>query len=267
MTIELQRAGMWKRISALILDFILLCIVSTGFLFIISYVVGYDSANDTFKQNYDEYMKRYDYFEKTYDVDFDITREQYDALPEEVKEKYSAAEEAIVNDEEMNRLKQACDQAYKIVINLTVLMTSLGIFIACLLLEFAVPLLLKDGQTVGKKIFGLCVVGSNAVRVRPTILFIRAILGKYTIEIMVPVLIFLMIFFSDIGMIGLAVLGLTLILQVAVYMGTRNNSAIHDLLAGTVVVEGASQRIFNTREEMMEYEKKEAEYRALRGDD
>ena len=267
MTIELQRAGMWKRISALILDFILLCIVATGFLFIISYVVGYDSANDTFTQRYNEYMKRYDYFEKTYDVDFDITGEQYDALSEEVKERYKAAEEAIVNDEEANRLKQECDNSYRIVINLTVLMTSLGIFIACLLLEFVVPLLLKDGQTVGKKIFGLCVVNANAVRLRPTVLFVRAILGKYTIEIMVPVFIFLLIFFSDIGIVGLAVLGLILILQVAVYIGTQNNSAIHDLLAGTVVVEAASQRIFNTREEMLEYEKKQAEYLALRGDD
>ena len=129
------------------------------------------------------------------------------------------------------------------------------------------PLLLKDGQTVGKKIFGLCVVNANAVRLRPTVLFIRAILGKYTIEIMVPVFIFLLIFFSDIGIVGLAVLGLILILQVAVYIGTQNNSAIHDLLAGTVVVEAASQRIFNTREEMLEYEKKQAEYLALRGDD
>ena len=51
--------------------------------------------------------------------------------------------------------------------------------------------------------------------------------------------------------LGLA-LGLTQVILLAV---TRNNSQIHDLLAGTVVVDVSSQMIFRDTEEMIAYTK------------
>jgi len=45
---------------------------------------------------------------------------------------------------------------------------------------------------------------------------------------------------------------------------TRNNSAIHDLLAGTVVVDMSSQTIFRSTEELIAYKKRVAAERAAR---
>lgn len=250
MMTDLQKAGMWKRISAFILDFILLCVVASGFALAVSAVAGYDSASDAL-------YARYEYFQKEYDVDLKITEEEYTKLPEEEKEKYDIAYKAISDDTETM-------QAYSRVVNLTLLITSLGIFLAVLALEFIVPLFLKNGQTLGKKIFAVCLMRTGGIRITPAALFVRSLLGKYALEIMVPVLVFLMIIFNGIGFIGLAVLGLIAVLQVALLLFTANNSLIHDLLAGTVAVDASSQMIFETAEERDEYIRKEAAERAAR---
>ncbi len=253
MTYQLQTAGMWKRISALVLDFILLSLLAVGFVTAIGFAVGYDSANDRLAE-------RYDYFESTYGIKLGITNEEYQHLPKEQQEKYDEVGRIISEDAETAA-------AYKRVVNLTLLMTSLGIFLAFLALEFFVPLWLKNGQTVGKKVFNLCVVDQNAVKVGNVALFVRGMLGKYAIETMIPVFMFFLIFFNGIGMLGLVLIGLIILLQAVLLSVTRNRSAIHDLLAATVVVDGATQKIFDTREQMLAALEEEKEYRESRDKD
>ena len=52
------------------------------------------------------------------------------------------------------------------------------------------------------------------------------------------------------------VLGLILLLQLILLAATSNNSLIHDLISDTVVIDMASQRIFDSESELIEYEKK-----------
>ena len=66
------------------------------------------------------------------------------------------------------------------------MITTLSTLIAFLLLEFAVPLMLKNGQTLGKKIFGVAVVRVDGVKVSPVMVFARGILGKCTIGTLAP---------------------------------------------------------------------------------
>ena len=47
---------------------------------------------------------------------------------------------------------------------------------------------------------------------------------------------------------------------------TRNHSLLHDLMAGTVVVDYASQKIFQSTEDLIAYQKKIAAERAARQD-
>ena len=47
--LDLQKASMLKRISAFILDVILLAVAITGFAFFLSAVTGYDSYNESLK--------------------------------------------------------------------------------------------------------------------------------------------------------------------------------------------------------------------------
>ena len=72
-------------------------------------------------------------------------------------------------------------------------------------------------------------------------------------ETMVPVLLVLMLFFGMLGGVGVITLGLFGILQIVVMIVTQTNSSIHDLLSDTVVVDMASQMIFDTDEERIAY--------------
>ena len=128
-----------------------------------------------------------------------------------------------------------------------------------LVLEFFVPLIFGNGQTVGKKIFAIGVMQQNHVRITPTQLFVRSILGKCTVETMVPMLIALMIFIGSLGAVGTGVLIVMLIMQIVMMIATKTNSTIHDVLSATVVVDMHSQMIFDSAEKLLEYKKQRAE--------
>lgn len=234
-----QNASMWKRISALLLDVILLAVAATGFASLVSSAVSFDEKSDALTAIEQRY-------EREYSTSFDLTDEALSALTPEQQQAYLAAGEALAADAQAQTL-------YQQVLMLMLLITSLGIFFAYLLLEFAVPLLLKDGQTVGKKVFGLCLVRPDCIRVSPMQLFVRAILGKYAVETMVPVLIVVLIFFGMLGSMGTLVLA-ALLLGQSILVGTsHNNTALHDLLAHTVCADRESQLIFAGAEALDEY--------------
>ena len=242
MGVDLQRASMWKRISAFLLDIILLSVLVVGFGYLLSVVLGYDGHNQALEDGYARY-------EAQYGVTFDISAEEYSALTEAEKQNYDTAYDALVADTDVL-------YAYNMVLNLTLVITTLAILLGYLVLEFAIPLFLGNGQTVGKKVFAIGLVRSDGVQMNNLQLFTRTVLGKFTIGTMIPVYVLIMLFFNTVGLMGtllLAALALTQIILLAV---TRNRTAIHDLLAGTVVVDIASQRIFRSTEELIEYTKR-----------
>ena len=73
---------------------------------------------------------------------------------------------------------------------------------------------------------------------------------------MIPVIILMMVFWGTIGVMGPIVLFAILAVEAAVMVGTKTNAMIHDLLAATVVVDYASQMIFDTREDLIRYKEK-----------
>ena len=248
MAVSLQRAGMWKRISAFLFDAILLGILAVLFAFLLSSVLGYDRYVDTLNRCYEVYGEQYG-------VDFQTSLSQYDSMTDEEKQQLEEAYRAVGQDEE-------AAYAYQMTIRLTILMVSLGILLACLIWEVLIPALLKDGQTLGKKIFSLGVMRSDGVRLGGVQLFVRSILGKYTVEIMIPVLVAMMLYFGSTGLPGtLLILGLALV-NGCLFLFTYAHTPIHDLLAGTVVVDLPSQRIFPTREDMIAFKEQLAAEKA-----
>jgi len=123
-----------------------------------------------------------------------------------------------------------------------------------LILEIAVPLLFKNGQTLGKKALGLAVMRTDSVKISPFLLFVRTVLGKYTVETMIPVAFLVMSVFGLVNINGLLFLTLFLTLQLGIMGFTRNRSTIHDLMSHTVVVEYSSQMIFDCPEARDAYE-------------
>lgn len=221
------------------LDLILVAIIAVGVALLLSWATGYDKHSANLQSYYDKY-------EKQYNVKFSITAEEYEAFTEEEKAKYDEAYKALIND-------SGAMAEYQLVTSLVFMITSISILVAILLVEFVVPLILKNGQTLGKKVFNIGVVFGNGVRVTPFAMFVRAILGKYTIETMVPVLIVVCIMFNIMGIVGLIVLAALAVLQIVLVIATKTNSFIHDLLANTVVVDMATQMIFDNYDSLVDY--------------
>ncbi len=239
---DFQKANMWKRISAALFDFIMLITVIAGMALLLSSILGYDGYMTRLNEKYDEY-------EEAYGLSFDITNEDYNALTPEEKEAYDRANKAFGEDEEAIYLQS-------MLFNNALIIVIFSILIAFLLLEFLVPLLFKNGQTLGKKVFGIGVMRVDGVRVTPVLMFARTVLGKCTVETLVPVLIVIMILFRIMGFFGTVVIFALLLFQIVLVAATRARTPIHDLLAQTVTVDFASQMIFDTPEDLLAYKKR-----------
>lgn len=236
---DLQKASMWKRLAAWLLDSMLVCMVAVGFIALLSFLLGYENHNAALQAAYNHY-------ETQYGVEFNLTEAEYAALSEEALENYKQAYSALVADDAVLR-------SYSMVVNLSLVITTVGILLGVMSMEFVVPLLLKNGQTVGKKAFGIGLVRPDCVRATNMQLFIRALLGKYTVETMIPVYILLMFLWGMMDVTGTVVLFALLAAQLICLAVTRNNSAIHDLLAGTVAVDISSQKVFQSTDELIAY--------------
>ncbi len=241
MIYDLQKANMLKRISAWLFDFIIMLTVAVGIAFIFSAILGYDAKMDRMEEIYTKY-------EAEYGIDLEITEDEMNKLTDAEKEKYKEANEAFGKDEEVVYL-------YNLLFTLSLLIVSLSLLVTFLILEFAVPLVFKNGQTFGKKIFGIAVMRDDGVKLSPVVLFIRSILGKYTIETMVPIFL-VYLFITGAGLASAFALILLLAFQIGLLIKTKNNSAIHDILAYTVTVDLASQMIFDSKEALIEYKNK-----------
>lgn len=238
---DLQKASLGKRIIAAIFDFILLSIIAVGLATTLSSLFGYDEYMNTVEVAYETY-------EAEYGVSLQMTKQEYEALPEQQQENYKAAMTAINKDE-------AVVYAYNMLINLMMLILTVSILIAVLVIDFVIPLFFGNGQTLGKKIFGIAVMHAEGIRVSNVQLFIRTLLGKFVFELMIPLSIIFMIFFNSIGILGPLVLLALLIAQLVSLGTSHTNSFLHDVMSGTVAVDFASQRIFKDREELIEYTK------------
>lgn len=247
---------MWKRISAFIFDGILLVILAIGIALVLSSVLRYDSYHDTLNGCYEKYAKEYG-------ISLDLTKEQYDKMSEQERSDYDAslkkANEALSKDPD-------AQHAYSMVLNLTLLITTISLLLAFLGWEFVVPLIFGNGQTMGKKIFGVALMRPDGVKINTVSLFIRTILGKFTIETMIPVLIIMMILGNAIGVVGIVILGAIIVLQVILLATSDNRSLIHDFLANTVAVDLSSQMIFESEQALIDYKQKLHAEKAARQD-
>lgn len=250
MVYDLQKAGLWKRIAAWMFDAILTGILAVGFALVLSWLLGYDGYSQAVEASYAKY-------EQEYGVVFDISQEEYQAMSEEARQNYDAVYQMLIADETVL-------YNYNMVINLTMIISSVGILLAVLLWELVIPLWLGNGQTLGKKIFSLCLVRQDGVKLNNLQLFARTILGKYTIDIMIPVYVLLLTFWGTIGLTGTIILFALTAAQLLCMILSRTNSTIHDLLAGTVVVDITSQMIFRTTEDLIAFKKQVAADQAAR---
>lgn len=240
--LDLQKANMGKRISAWLFDGILLVILAVCFALLLSSLLGYDSYSTRLNEIYAKY-------ETDNNISFNITQEQYAAMTDAERLRYDAAAQALSTDQE-------AVYNLNMVIQLTLVILSIGTLLSFAVIELLVPLLLKNGQTLGKKIFGIAVMKNNGVKINGVTLFVRTILGKYTIETMIPLLMVIMLLWGSIGVLGPVIAGGLFLVQVILLLSSEGRTPIHDRLANTVTVDINSQMIFDTEDALIAYKKK-----------
>ena len=240
MIYDLQKASILKRISAGILDFIIVLIIATGVFFLLSSVFNYDDLTVELNEHYERY-------EEEYGMNFkDLTSEKISNFTEEERTKYNIASAQFAKDE-------AVIDTLSRILTTTLLILTFGILFAILIVEFFVPLIFKNGQTLGKKMFGICVMMDNGVRVRTMPLFIRTVLGKFTIETMIFVYGAVMLYFGQLNIFVLLLVIAIFLINFVLIIVNPKNLLIHDAMSYTVVVDKTSQMIFNTEEELIKY--------------
>lgn len=242
MIYDIQKASALKRLSALILDLILLLIFATGAAYASSLIFNVDAHQAKLQE-------KYRYYEETYNVSFDLKQEDFDNMSEEERAHYDEVEQIINHDEEFIKENQ-------LMINLSFVIILIGIFFGVLIVEFIIPLIFKNGQTVGKKVFSLIVIKNNSVKISNLQLFVRTIFGKFIIELIVPIYFIVMTMYGIVGYIGPIVVLALLLLQIALVIFTKFSTPIHDILAFTCVADKQSQMIFESEEELAHYKGK-----------
>ena len=224
------------------LDFILLVVLATGVGMVVSAITGFDTYNDALGQRQAQY-------EQQYGVSFDLSQSEFAELTEEEQKKLTDAYDELAKDPDFI-------YNYNMVINLSLTIVSTSLLVAYLALEFVVPLLFGNGQTVGKKIFGIAVMKLSGIKVDAVSLFVRTLLGKFTFETMIPLLLLLMMLWGAIGMVGPLVIGAILVTEIVFMITSHTNAMIHDKLAQTVAVDMQSQMIFASEAEVLAYKAK-----------
>lgn len=266
---ELRKIGFVKRASAWLLDAILIAVLTTGLMFVISLICNYSGQEqlasqyygqwEDFRQNYIEDLA--DHYGYTYEESGDgyvITKDGKAASLNDIIEDLIASngEDAAVSEayEQYRSLPsvETVNAQYHHVYILLFMMASVGILLAYMILEFIVPLFFKNGQTIGKKVFGIGLVRPDCVKITNVALFARAILGKFAIETMFPVLLVFLFLFGGIGVLAIILFVALVLLNIVLFFATKNKTPIHDVVAGTVAVDIKLQMIFASQEELIE---------------
>ena len=238
MSISIQKANFWKRVSAWLVDVVLTIVLSMAFALGTSSILNYEKI-------YNEYSAIVTEYEKEFGITLD--QEEYDKLSETDKKAYDAKQQemdvALSKNEKAMSLRSALSS---LIFTIVAISLSLSILVA----HFIIPLFFKDGKTLGKKVFGLAVIRTNGVKLSTPVLFARSIVGLLAIETLAVMLLCTMGIAGKNIIALIAALGVQ-ILQVFVMLKTPHRASIHDLLADTVVVDFASQRIFESQEELL----------------
>ena len=269
---ELRKIGIVRRASALLLDAILLAVLTTGFMWIISLICNFTREQELATQYYNEwedFRKEYipgiaGFYGFTYvedengDYTITVTESGKPATLDEIVAKLNSSEG---NDPETAEAYEkfskeltpslVVNAQYRLVYNMLFMMVSLGLLLAYIVLEFVIPIILKNGQTVGKKVFGICLVRPNCVKLTNIALFARTLLGKFAIETMFPILLVFLFLFGGLGILAIILLAAMTILNIVLFFATKNRTPIHDIFAATVAVDMRLQMIFETEEELI----------------
>ena len=234
-----RHASLIKRAASFLLDIILLAIVFVGFLLLFAYLFDYDSTNKALNKMYLDYgvMIPKDATEK---LEFcDITQQScIDAAT------------ALENDPMFKQLF-VLRQRFLIVGPIGSFLLSLLIF------NFILPLIFKNGQSIGKKLFAIGYVSKSEIRIKPIQLFIKFLFGDFIIDSVMTIIGLYYILWGN-GYAGLILIFVVVIGNIACFALTKERTFLPDALANMFPIDMQEQMLFDTIEELNNAKAEEA---------
>ena len=245
MIYDLQKASFWKRASAFLFDLVIMMVVVVGIASLMSIAMKYELHYSNIENEKELEVQK---IEAEYGCELDLSV-GYSEMTDQQKEMYDKLDKAVSENDTIQK-------AAFLLLNYSLVICLVSTFVAYAILEFAVPMIFKNGQTLGKKLFSIGVIRTNTVKASPFVLFVRMLFGKFTIETVLPLFVLIMMFFGIIGVVGpVVILGLA-VLEIIAVLATRTRSAVHDLISDTCVVDMSTQMIFESEQALVEYKKK-----------
>lgn len=234
-----RNASLVKRAAAFLLDIILIMIVFVGFLYLFSLIFDYDSINNSLNRLYIKYGVM---IEKDATEGFEFCNvEEATCL---------AARDKLYEDQEFISLFVSRQK-------LLILMPVLSILLSLLIFSFIIPLVLKNGQTIGKKLFQIGYVSKNEVRIKPIQLFIKFLFGEFIINGVMSIMGIVYILNGS-GYVGIFLLFGVVIGNIICFALSKNKTFLADGLANIFPIDMQEQMLFDTIEELQKARAEEA---------
>lgn len=220
------------RIGAFILDIILFVVLFTGVLYLFSLIANTQQYIDILNEEYIRIGYKY----------FDEAKQEYVFISEEaanfkeVIELYNASEIIAENNAKLNVL----------VLNGPLI----SIVVCSLIFDLLIPLLLKNGQSIGMKVFNIGLLSKSEIAVTPMQVVLRCLLGKITVNKVVPYLALFLVMFAPTGaFFGLLVFLIIFIGNLVLLCSTKNHTGIADIIASVYPVDASQTVFYKTHEE------------------
>ena len=220
------------RLAAFLIDAVVFVILFTGVLYLTSVIFDFDTHHEALLEEYKK-IGYYIFNEKT---------EKWEYLAT------TAPNYKEVTDLLMNNTIIAEELFF--VNSFSVKAPLAATAIVLVIVEFIVPLFLKNGATLGMKCFHIGLLSKNDLAINPLQLFARCFIGKIAILGIIPVLGILYIFLSTGGgLLGTLMVLLVYGIQIGLLIASSNKTGIQDIISSVYPVDANETIFYKTEKE------------------
>ncbi len=117
---------------------------------------------------------------------------------------------------------------------------TIAVFLSAMIFYFLLPMVLKNGATLGKKTLGLCLLGKGGFTIKKSQVLLREL---------PQILLFTVLFLALPFRIALMIFSLLLLISYLVAVFTKEHNAIHDFIGFSKVINEKESLFFDTPEE------------------
>lgn len=240
-----KKATWFKRILAFGLDIILFAVLLSGAMLLVSYISGYQSDLKMLDTKYIEYGIKVKNDVGAYEFCADVNGS-------------TACKEAW---EAFNKDTLAC-QYYDNVALKTLAILFGGIFITELILDYIIPMCLKNGRTIGMFCLGLAYIDVKDIKITHLQVFVHFLFGKYILVSVIPIFFFFLHFYNILPTYGLLICVIIVLANLIMKFATPRRVGFADSIARMYMIDNEAQVYCNTIEELSALKAKEAEEKA-----